>query len=151
MKGQRGFGAIMAIVILVILASLAAAIVKFGSVQQATSAQDILSARAWQAAKAGNEWGLYQALQPAGIWNVCAGATQTLDLSAATGFWVTVTCNSTAYNEGETCTPGCAQAQIRVFRIDAVACNSAAGCPAAAAIATAPNYVERMREVIATN
>jgi MSHA biogenesis protein MshP len=149
MKRQRGFGAIMAIVILVILASLAVAIVKFGSVQQVSSAQDILSARAWQTAKAGNEWGLYQALQPAGIWNVCAAATQTLDLSAATGFWVTVTCNSTVYNEGETCSPGCAQTQIRIFRIDAVACNSAGGCPAA--ITTAPNYVERMREVIATN
>lgn len=150
MKGQRGFGAIMAIVILVILASLAAAIVKFGSVQQATSAQDILSARAWQAAKAGNEWGLYQALQPAGIWNACAGLSQTLNLSVATGFWVTVTCNSTVYNEGETCAPGCAQTQIRVFRIDAMACNSAAGCPDPG-MATSPNYIERKREVIATN
>ena len=144
---QRGFGAIMAIVVLVILAGLAAALVSFGVTQQLTSAQDILSARAWGAARAGNEWGLYQALRPGGIWTACSGASQLLNLSAETGFWVMVTCDSTPYNGGESA-PGTPQV-VRAYRIESTACNSAA-CPDAAG-AISPGYVERKRQVIATN
>ena len=120
MNGQRGFGAIMAIVIIVILAALAAAMINFSTVQQTTSAQDILSAKAWQAAKAGNEWGLYQALKNT---SCVGGAGTTLNLSAAT---------------------------VTVYRVDAVACNSTTSCPDAAK-AVSPGYIERKREVIATN
>ena len=59
---QQGLGMITAIIILVILASLAGAMATFGTTQQLTSAQDVMSVKAWQAAKAGNEWGLYMAL-----------------------------------------------------------------------------------------
>jgi MSHA biogenesis protein MshP len=142
---QRGFGAIMAIVIVVILAALSAALVTFGNTQQLTSAQDLLSARAWAAARAGNEWGLYQALRN----NTCNNAGPTLlDLSADTGFWVTVNRLAISSNEGESA-PGTAQT-VCVFRIESTACNSAAGCPDNAR-ATTPGYIERKRQVIATN
>lgn len=152
-RTQAGFGAIMAIFILVVLASLAAGIVKFGTTQALTSAQDIESARAWQAAKAGTEWGLFQVLQPTGIWRTiagCNGAAQTLDLSADTGFRVTVKCqaNATDYSEGQVVSAmGVVPQNVRGFRITAVACNAAV-CPDNAAAVT-PGYVERMREVIA--
>ena len=146
-KKQAGFGLVAAIFILVILASLGAALVNFGAVQQATSAQDIMSARAWQVAKAGNEWGLFQALDDTGMWTACVNETQTIDLSAITGFRVTVNCTSTAFNEGETET---GTRTVRVFRIVSVACNSTATCPDNT-LASSPGYVERMREVIATN
>lgn len=143
---ERGFGAIAAIVILVILALLAAAIVSIGSTQQMTSAQDVLSSKAWQAARAGNEWGLYQALK--GTWTTCTGATQTLDLTADTGFHATVFCDSWSYNEGES-VPGTAKA-VRVYRIRSVACP-AATCPAIDATVAGPGYVERTRVVLATD
>jgi len=139
--GQRGFGAIVALVILVIMAVLAAGLVRLGTTQQATSTQDILSARALQVARAGNEWGLYQALHSGS----CSGASGTLDLRAATGFSVTVTCISKNFNEGET-SPGTPHV-ITTYSIDAIACNSAA-CPDAALAAT-PGYIERKRLVIA--
>lgn len=139
--GQRGFGAIVAIVILVIMATLAAGLARLGTTQQATSTQDILSARAWQAARAGGEWGLYWALRNGS----CANATGTLDLRATTGFSVSVSCASKIFNEGEA-SPGTPRA-ITTYTIDAVACNSAA-CPDAALAAT-PGYVERARQVIA--
>jgi len=150
-KTQAGFGAILAIVVLVILAALAAAIVKFGTTQALTSAQDIESARAWQAAKAGTEWGLFQALQAGGIWQTtaqCNGTSQTLDLSAATGFRVTVTCQAADFNEGQqlagiTLSP----LAVRTYTITAVACNSTV-CPDSTAAVTS-GYVERMREVVA--
>jgi MSHA biogenesis protein MshP len=147
---QRGFGAIMAIIIVVILAALSAALVTFGNTQQLTSAQDMLSARAWAAARTGNEWGLHQALRNGS----CPLASTLLNLSADTGFWVTVTCVLTPpavslpYNEGESA-PGTPRT-IRVFRIESTACNSAAGCPDNA-LAVSPGYIERKRQVIATN
>ena len=152
--GQRGFGAIVAIVVLVIMATLSAALVRLGTTQQFTSAQDLLSARAMQTARAGNEWGLYQALRSGN----CVGAPgATLDLRAETGFSVTVTCTAQAppytsppgppysFYEGET-TPGVPKA-LTTYSIEAVACNSAA-CPDAA-LAVTPGYIERKRLVVA--
>ncbi|HEX8962570.1 MAG TPA: hypothetical protein VF801_06160 [Rhodocyclaceae bacterium] len=178
MKREQGFGAVAAIVVLVILALLAAAIVAVGTSQQTTIAQDVQSARAWQAARSGTEWGLYQALQAptltptpgTGVWAVgtagdlcpAGGAlghaaandkTATLDLTASTGFFVTVTGQCWRYNEGESA-PGTAQ-PIVVYRIRATACPIAGGCPpagpAAPAAVASPGYVERTRVVIATN
>lgn len=164
MSRQQGFGAIAAIIILVILAGLSAALVSIGTTQQTTAAQDVMSARAWQAARAGNEWGLYQALK--GGWKEGAASdlcpaggalgngtpvSGVLDLTADTGFHVTVTGECWRYNEGET-VPGTPKT-VLIYRIKAVACP-AATCPASgadlAAVAGA-GYVERTRVVLATN
>ena len=142
---QRGFGAIAAIFVLVVLAALAAAIVRFGSVAQSSIAQNLLSARASQAANAGTEWGLYQALK--GSWTTCSGASQTLDLTASIGFRVTVSCDSRSFNEGETAPA--VPSVVRIYTIDAVACNSTS-CPDDSA-ATGPTYIERRRQVQAAN
>ena len=152
-KRQHGFGAIAAIVVLVILALFAAAMVSIGSAQQMTITQDVLAARAWQAARAGNEWGLFKARNqeawPAPAGAVCnAGAPQqstTLDLRNQSGFNVTISCTAWRYNEGETApdTPRV----VRIYRIVAVACPAAA-CPDMTAAAAAPGYVERTRTVL---
>jgi len=129
---QHGLGMIAAIIILVILASLAGAIASFSTTQHTTSAQDVLATRAWQAAKSGNEWGLYQALKA----DNCG--QQTLDLSVDTGFWVKVSCAQKSYTEGES--------SMVFYTITAVACNRPT-CPVADA--SSVNYVERTRIVIA--
>lgn len=151
MTRQRGFGAIAAIVVLVILALLSAAITSISTTQQTTAAQDVLSARAWQTARAGNEWGLFQALQ-GGTWSgaACDAATltQTLDLTAETGFFVTVSCRSWSYSEGEDA-PG-APHTVRVYRITAVACPAAV-CPVTDATVAGVGYIERTRVVVATD
>lgn len=141
-RASGGFGAIAAIFVLVVLASLAAAIVRLGQSIQTGSAQDILGARAWAAARAGTEWGLYQALK--GSWTSCSGASQMLDLSADIGMRVTVRCSSTLYNEGEN-TSGAVQT-LRVYTVDAVACNSTSACPDNTR-AVQPGYIERRRQV----
>jgi len=151
MTRQQGFGAIAAIVVLVILAVLSGAIMSISTTQQTSAAQDVLSARAWQTARAGNEWGLFQALQ-GGTWSgtACDAATlsQTLDLRAETGFSVTVSCRSWPYSEGED-TPG-TPTTVRVYRITAVACPAAA-CPVTDATVAGVGYIERTRVVLATN
>ncbi|MGE5467834.1 MAG: MSHA biogenesis protein MshP [Ignavibacteria bacterium] len=163
MRRQRGLGAIAALVVLVMLAALAAGIVTVGTVQQTTFAQDLRSARALQAANGGVEMGLYRALG-GGDWAVGAASdlcpaggatgtngatTVTLDLSADTGFHVTVTAQCWQYNESALNTAGTAYQATQVYQIRAVACPAAA-CPADASAAS-PGYVERSRVVIATN
>lgn len=154
MRVQRGFGAIAAIVILVILASLAAAIVSVGTSQHLTSAQDVMSAKAWQAARAGNEWGLYKALKVE-TWGTgtCDAASQVaqMDLRTDSGFNVSIYCDSWQYNEGEKDVTGSVvPKEVRIYRIRSVACP-AASCPASDASVAGVGYIERTRVVVAAN
>lgn len=144
-RRPHGFGAIAAIVVLVVLASIAAAIVRLGGAEQSLSAQDVQAARAYQAAGAGLEWGLYQALK--GSWTTCSGASHTIDLGADLGMRVTVSCSSTAYNEGVD-SSGNPQSG-RLYTIDATACNAPTSCPDASRAVSA-TYVERHRQVQAS-
>lgn len=145
-RTQRGLGAVSAVLVLVVLASLAATLVRLSTHAQTDSALALQTARANQAARAGLEWGLYQAFR--GAWANCANTTQTLDLSADTGMRVTVSCNTRSYNEGESApaTPR----TVRIYTLDAVACNSTTACPDAT-LATSAHYVERRRQVVATD
>lgn len=145
-RRHRGLGIIGALVVLVFLAALAAAVVRLNFAEQLTSGQDLASARAAQAASSGIEWGLYQAIK--GSWTTCSNAAQTLDLRADFGVRVTVTCNSTTYSEGEVA-EGVPQT-VRLYTLDAVACNGAATCPDNARVGH-PGYVEKKRTVQFTN
>jgi MSHA biogenesis protein MshP len=142
-RHSRGLGVIAALVVLVLLAGLSAAVLRLAHSEQTGATQALLATRARLAAGSGVDWGLFQALQ--GGWSACNHATQTLDLSAETGLWVTVSCDQSAYNEGETA-PG-VPAVVRLYRIGAVACNSPAGCPDDSR-AMQPGYVEREREAV---
>lgn len=142
----RGFGAIAILVVLVLLAALAAAVVRLGGAQQTGSAQAISAARAAQAARAGLEWGLYQAFH--GAWSACAGVSQTLDLGADLGMRATVSCRSRSFNEGLQ-DDGVSARSVRVYVIEAVACNGSATCPDDGRAAQ-PGYVERRVQVSAT-
>lgn len=143
LQQQNGLGAVAVLIVLVVLAGLAAAIVRLSSSASQASALDVTASRALQAAQAGTQWGLYQALK--GTWTTCANLSQTLDFSSALGMRVTVTCNSSLYNEGENpASPGTAKT-LRVYTIDAIACNSTA-CPDNSR-ALAPGYVERRKVV----
>ncbi|WP_240162375.1 hypothetical protein [Glaciimonas sp. PAMC28666] len=100
---------ITAIFLLVVLAALGGFMVSLSTVQQVTSSQDLQGSRAYQAARAGVEWGIYQALKPehsnlpAGQTPyVCpASATSVTNLAGALkGFSVQVQCTSMASTEG---------------------------------------------------
>lgn len=146
---QHGLGVIAALVVLVMLAAISASVVRLNWGQQVSSAQDIMGANASLAAAAGAEWGLFQALR--GTWVGCTSSSQTLDLTATMGFRVTVTCasNATAFVEGAQ-SDGSTARSVRVYKIDAVACNSTGTCPDNTAALT-QTYVERHRQVMATD
>ena len=57
-NNQNGFTLVQAIFILVVLALLGTYMVSLSTVQQSTTTQAVLQARAYQAARAGLEWGI---------------------------------------------------------------------------------------------
>ncbi len=95
-RRQRGFALVVAIFLLVVLASLGVYIVKISGVQHATINIALQGSRAFEAARTGIEWGAYQALDA----GACPAAT-TLNLTEGglAGFDVDVTCTTTAHTE----------------------------------------------------
>lgn len=151
-RRQQGVGVVAALFVLVVLSVLGAAIARLGWSQQMSAAQDLDGVRAQRAANSGAEWGLYQALR--GTWTNCNGDTHTLTaFEGDQGLLVTITCNHSSYVEGQTGSgdpPVFTDRTIRVYRIDAVACNGATACPDASRVASS-TYVERRRQVQATD
>jgi MSHA biogenesis protein MshP len=139
-KHTAGFAYIAAVVLLVALATLGITVTRLSNTQQITAAEDAMQAYALQAARAGTEWGLYQALQGA----ACAN-TATKNLSGDSGgFNVTVECEVKQLKEGIQ-SDGTTVRTINIYTISATACN-ATNCPDAAAAVKA-GYVERKRVV----
>lgn len=148
-RRQRGFTLVSAIFILVVLAALAAAITVVSTTQQIGSADDVQGAQAFQAARAGIEWGIYQVQStPAynfghtstnGNLRVCPPNPSSFVAPAPrlSGFTITVRC--VAYSDGATGGP-------TVYQIQSTACNRPSGgnCPGTSGGA---NYIERRLQV----
>lgn len=96
---QRGFSIVTAVFLLVVLAAMGVFMVTFSNVQHVTSAQDLQGVRAYQAARAGIEWGAYKAVNSS-----CVASTPLPPLGGAlAGFTVTVMCTAYGpYTEGST-------------------------------------------------
>ena len=122
------------IVILVVFGILATSLVVISTTQQVGSALDLQGVRAYHAARAGLEWGLYHVLRTG--FGGCAGIHgRVVTFGGNLGdFRATLTCTSTAHDEGG--------ATVTVYAISANACNDGASCPSAASPLPA-TYVER--------
>ena len=139
----RGVSLITAVFLVVVLAGLTAAAVRVTMVQQATASMDMLGVQAYQAARSGLDWGLFQQLrlQPARAAPVdCFTSPKSFAMPAdgnLRGFTVTVSCTTKAGGNkvGDT---------TNRWTIEAVACNIpttiAGDCPNAT---TNVEYVQR--------
>lgn len=88
-RSQSGFTLITAIFLLVVVALLSGYIVSLRTVQQQTLVYGVQGARAMQAARAGIEWGIFQAIPGSS----CAAASGNFNGSGAIGtFRINVTC-----------------------------------------------------------
>lgn len=152
-RRTRGFAIVSAIFILVVLAALGAFIVNISTTQHIGSALDVQGVRAYQAARAGIEWGVFQVQSSNGFdyanpnTRTCPAAATSSFAPAGTtlsSFTITVTCNVTAdANNGPS-----------IYRLVATACSE----PVAGWTATTtacPNtanpgsmYIERRLEVL---
>src|SRR5665647_2630023 len=95
----RGFSLVSAIFLLVVIAALGTFAVTLSTTQQQSAALDVQGARAFQAARAGIEWGAHQVLR-----NGSCPASQLLAAMPNTlaNFNVTVNCASAATTEAGT-------------------------------------------------
>jgi MSHA biogenesis protein MshP len=131
---DKGFATSVVVMILVLLAVLGTAIFSLSSTQQSTIVRDTLGARAYQAARAGIEWGVYRALNVSS----CVASTSFALPGALSDFTVTVLCSSNPHTEVST--------TVTMYAITATACNFSGGsCPVASP--SNPNYVERQLRV----
>lgn len=75
----------------------------FSTVQHTTSAQDVQGSRAYQAARAGIEWGLFQVMRSESALPACPQTPELKLAGSLAGFAVKVTCSSQDFMEsGET-------------------------------------------------
>lgn len=131
-RREAGVGLVTAIFLLVVLAGLGVAMVSLYTSQQTAAALDVQGARAYQAARAGLEWGMFQQMRRGS----CAAETK-LAMPAGTsltGFTVVVTCTQQA------------AAPQPLFLITASACNvpdAGGGC----GVSNSPESVRRQLEV----
>ena len=138
-RRQAGVGLVTAIFLLVVLAGLGVASVTLFTSQQASANLDLEGARAYQAARAGIEWGLYERLRQ----GRCASSNSFgfPATSVLGSFTVTVRCQAIQElknADGEF---------VMRWRIGAVACNQADEGRCGQAIPNNPDYVQRKLEV----
>lgn len=117
-QAQRGFAAIAAIFLVVILAALGAFMLTFSNTQQLTSAQDIQGSRAYWAARAGLEFGIGTVVATSACPILPTPSPTTLLTIFDGGFSVTVTCSRADYAE--------ASATRSIYQFTSVASNGAA-------------------------
>jgi MSHA biogenesis protein MshP len=118
-RRSGGFSIVSAIFLIVVLSGLAVAAVSLTASQQTSSALDLLGSRAYEAARAGVEYGLYRQQ----IDNDCAATRNFVPGGSLTAFTVTVQCTVVP-------TPGMGAVMNRTI-VTATACNQPAGgaCP----------------------
>ncbi len=131
-RASGGFAIISAVFLIIVLALLGAMIVSLSSTQQVSQVRDMDGSRAYFAARAGLEWGVYRVLHDS---NCPASATMPALAGSASGFAIAVTCATyPTVDEGGT--------TVSVYQITSTATKGTFG---------ALNYVDRqMQAVIST-
>jgi MSHA biogenesis protein MshP len=135
-RSDRGFALMMAIFIIITLAAIGTYLLTISTGQLEAAIQDEQGARAYQAARAGLDWGAYQRLR-----NSSCTLLQPLTFTppGLAGFRAEVAC-VLLVTETEGTTP------VNVYRITSTGCNSSPCGPAN----TGATYVERQLELILT-
>lgn len=141
---QRGFAMVSALFILVVLSVLGAAIASISVRQQVGSAVELNTARAYQAARAGLEWGAFSVMipappdAPAVDTPPACFATNNMSLTGEmAGFVVSVECTRTGpLSDGE--------GSRTYYQLVATACNApTSGSCAVTPASPQSTYVER--------
>lgn len=140
-NNQTGISLVTAIFLIVVLAALGAIVVTVSGLQHTSSARDVMGSKAYQAARAGIEWGAYKVLQQAAApgAGTCPASPTVIPMPAGTdltGLTVNVTCSPTTVQEGSRS----AGNPLEFYLITATACNQP---PCPNTTNPGPAYVER--------
>lgn len=132
-RRTAGFGLVAALFLIVVVTLLVITMARLSTVQHGSTSLAIQQARAYQAARAGLEWGISQAAAPG---KVCASGTPDMAGSGLAEFSVSVSCNSASYtdNEGN---------PVQIFRFTSTAQNGVPG--------GRPDYAYRQLSAVVEN
>lgn len=134
-RRDRGFALMLAIFMIVTLAAIGLYLVTISTGQVQAVSQDEQAARAYQAARAGLEWGAFQRLRN----STCSSSNLTLTPAGLSGFRAEVTCAAIgSETEGTTA--------VNVYLITSKGCNANPCSPAT----PASTYVEREMQITIT-
>lgn len=136
---QAGVGLVTAIFLLVVLAGLGVASVTLFTSQQASSNLDLEGAKAYQAARAGIEWGLYEQLRGGRCVDTSSFGFPVTSVLGS--FRVTVNCRVIDDLKNADDEP------VMRWRITAVACNQPVDGACGQQAPNHPDYVQRRLEV----
>jgi MSHA biogenesis protein MshP len=131
-RKARGFAMPVVIALVVVFAAvLGTALVTMSSSQHVGFGLDLQGVRAYHAARAGLEWGMYHVLKPG--FGGCGGIHNRSVVFGAnlSGFRATLTCHESSHQEGGV--------PVMVSTITSTACN-AASC---SLVSPPPDYVNR--------
>ena len=132
----RGFALILAVFMIITLAAIGLYLVTISTGQIQAVSQDEQSVRAYQAARAGIDWGAFQLLR-----NSSCTTPPPLTLGQGlSGFYAQVTCQQVGTTETE------GTALIKVYRVTATGCNNSPCSPAT----PGQTYVERQLQLTIT-
>jgi MSHA biogenesis protein MshP len=136
-RRTRGFALVLALFLIVLLGTIAAYLLTVSNVQVESGVMDEQGSRAYQAARAGLDWGAYQVLRN----TACAAGPTTITFPAdhLNGFFAEVTCTGFgSESEGSN--------TVNTYRIESTGCN-VSPCGSA----PGPAYVERQLQLTVAN
>lgn len=138
---SRGVGLVTAIFLLVVIAGLAVAMVTVFTTQQGSSALDVQGTRAYQAARAGLEWGIFKRVRGG---SDCNGTSSFAldDGTSLRGFVVTVAFQSATGPDTDSGVAG----TLDRCKVTATACNAPDGAGACPNPQNTTDYVQRVME-----
>ena len=139
-KYSAGFSLVTAIFLLVVVAALGVFAVTLSTTQQQSAALDVLGTRAYQAARAGIDWGAYQVIQSGAAGGAFAVACQSGPTSRVVAmpntlavFNVSVDCRATQHAEGPK--------SLWIYQLTSTASGVTGVAPGS------PDYVERQLQI----
>ena len=112
----RGFGLVAAMFVMIVVSMVVIAMARLSTAQHGSNSLSIQQGRAFQASKAGLEWGISRTYKASS----CATGTLNLAGSGLAEFSVSISCTSNSYtdNQGN---------PVQIFRITATAQNGTPG------------------------
>lgn len=132
-RNARGFAMPIVIAVVAVFATiLGTALVTLSSAHQVGFGLDIQGVRAYYAARAGLEWGMFHILRNASPCASIQGRSLVFDGNLS-GFRATLACSESAHDEGGI--------QVRMYSITSTACNANSCTPAPGS--PPPGYANR--------
>lgn len=113
---QQGFGLVAALFVIIVITLVIAAMARLSTTQHGSNSLALQQARAYQAARAGLEWGISSAVNAGS----CINGGVSMAGGGLSEFTVSLTCSSTSHTDED-------GSSLTIYRLTAQAQNGSAG------------------------